>query len=198
MSQSIPPVALLVSHNVADYDVWKKAFDDHQSARKEAGCLGHDVHRGIDDPDRVTIYNPAGDVDKLKAFLEGPDLSEAMQSAGVQGVPTVTLMKPMSAEFTENRLLPGIVVTHDVEDYSRWRTAYDDFDAHRKQVGIVGHAVNQLLGNPNRVVIYHQAETADTLRAFLESAKLKEVMQSAGVVGAPDIQLVQAVDIAEY
>jgi len=198
MSQAMPPIAALISHKVADYESWKKAFDDHTAARKDASCLGHDVLRGIDDPDRVTIYNPAGDVDKLKAFLEGSDLPEAMRRAGVQGEPSVTLMKPMSAEFTGSRLLPGIVVIHDVEDYSRWRTAYDDFDEHRKQVGIVGHAVNQVLGNPNRVVIYHQAEQVDTLRAFVESARLKDVMQAASVVGAPDIQFVQSVDIAEY
>ena len=198
MSQAIPPVAVLVTHKVADYKTWKQAFDDHKPARQEASCVGHDVHRGIDDPDTVTIYNPAADVDKLKAFLDGTELPEAMLRAGVQGAPTVTLMKPMSASFPGDRLLPGIVVTHDVEDYDRWRTYYDDFDERRKQLGIVNHAVNQVLGQPNRVVIYHQAEQIDTLHAFLESAELRDIMQAAGVVGAPDIRFVQSVDIAEY
>jgi hypothetical protein len=37
-----------------------------------------------------------------------------------------------------------------------------------------------------------------TLRAFLDSAELKEVMQRAGVTGPPDIQFVEVVDFAEY
>jgi hypothetical protein len=37
-----------------------------------------------------------------------------------------------------------------------------------------------------------------SLRAFLDSAELKEGMQRAGVSGAPDIRFVEADDFAEY
>ncbi len=37
----LPPVAVLITHQVADYGVWKSVFDDHIQARKDASCLGH-------------------------------------------------------------------------------------------------------------------------------------------------------------
>jgi hypothetical protein len=37
------------------------------------------------------------------------------------------------------------------------------------------------------VVIYLQAESLEPLRAFASSPDLKQVMQAAGVIGAPDV-----------
>ena len=110
---------------------------------------------------------------------------------------SITLMKPMSLDDDE-RLLPAIVVDHLVADYDTWRAAYDAFDAQRRGMGIVGHAVNQELGNPNRVIVYHQAEDVETLRAFVESTELKEAMERAGVVGEPVIMFVQPVESVDY
>ena len=198
MSTDLPPVAVLVSHRVADYDAWKSAFDDHESTRVNASFLGHHINRGADDPNMVYIYGPAADVDKTKAFMDSPDLAEIMREVGVEGPPTITFMTPQLADFIPDQKLPGVIVTHAVEDYDTWRAAYDDFDEVRKQSGIIGHAVNQELGKPNQVIIYHQANDMSTLRAFIDSAELKEVMQRAGVTGPPDIQFVEVVDFAEY
>lgn len=198
MSHTIPPVAVLVSHRVADYDAWKKAFDDDAPARKEAGCLGHHINVGADDPRWVYVYCPATDADKLKAFIHSPEVAGVMKNAGVEGPPTIDFMTPKSADYIRDQKLPGIIVTHTVEDYDRWRVAYDGFDGFRKQSGIIGHAVNQELGNPNRVTIYHQANNMDSLRAFLDSPELKETMPSAGVIGAPDVKFVQVADFADY
>ena len=196
MSNELPPVAVLVSHHVANYDAWKKAFDDHASMRKEASFLGHSLGRGADDPNQVIVYLPATDVDK--AFVDSPDLAEKMKEAGVTGPPTITLMRPMSADFIPDKPLAGIIVKHAVEDYSKWRVQYDEFDDYRKKNGIVGHAVNQELDKPNQVIVYHQAETVDTLRTFVDSTELKECMKKAGVVGPPDIQFVNVVHWANY
>jgi len=198
MSQTIAPVAILVSHRVADFDAWKKAFDDDMPARKEASCLGHHINRGADDPGWVYVYCPATDVDKVKAFIHSPEVAEVMKNAGVEGPPTITFMTPKSADFIPDQKLPGIIVTHAVESYDRWRAAYDEFDGFRKQSGIIGHAVNQELGNPNQVTLYHQANDLGSLHAFVDAPELKETMQRAGVSGAPDIRFVQAVDFAEY
>jgi len=198
MSTDLPPVAVLVSHRVADYDAWKSAFDDHESARVNASFLGHHINRGADDPNMVYIYGPAADVDKTKAFMDSPALGEIMRSAGVEGPPTIKFMTPQHADFIPDQKLPGVIVTHAVEDYDVWRAAYDDFGDVRKQNGIVGHAVNQELGNPNEVIVYHQANDMSTLRAFLDSTELKEGMERAGVAEPPTIEFVEVVDFAEY
>ena len=198
MSHHLPPVAVLIAHRVADYGTWKKAFDADQPARREASCLGHHLNRGADDPNMVFIYCPATDAAKLKAFVTSPRLPEVMKTAGVQGAPTITFMKPMTADFIPDRLLPGVIVTHPVQDYGAWRQVYDELDGYRKRSGVIGHAVNQELGAPNRVIIYHQAEDLGALRALTGSTELKDAMKRGGVTGAPDIRFVEVADFANY
>ena len=89
-------------------------------------------------------------------------------------------------------------IRHPVEDYDRWKTAYDAFGPTQEKYGIAGHAVHQVLGNPNQVVVYHQGKDHEALRRFLDSPELKEAMQGAGVSSEPDIQFVQSLDLAEY
>ncbi len=198
MSSPIPAVAVLVSHRITSYETWKKAFDAHQPMREGASCLGHSVLRGVDDPKMVYIYSPATDVEKVKAFADSPSLQKAMKDAGVQGPPTLTLLKPMSDDTTNEPALAGMIVRHQVRDYGAWRKAYDQFDKTRKRLGILGHAVNQVLGNPKELVIYHQARDVDTLRSFFDSTELKEAMQRAGTSGTPEVHFVKEVEIAKY
>ena len=198
MSQKIPPVALFVAQRVADYETWKRVFDSHLPARTEAGCLGHHINRGADDPNMVYVYCPATDAAKARAFLESPDLGDVMKTAGVEGPPTVHVMRPMSADFIPDKILAGLIVSHAVEDYGVWREVYDGFDHYRKECGIVGHAVNQEYDDPNRVIVYHQAEALTTLRAFIDSNELKERMRDGRVAEPIEIRFVEVVDFADY
>jgi quinol monooxygenase YgiN len=196
--EPLPPASVLIGHQVADFDAWKVAFDQHMPARQEAGCLGHYVKRGVDDLDRVYMYCLANDAERLRAFLESDELADAMQRAGVQGEPMITLMQPMSRDLVSSRMLPGIIVMHEVQDYDAWRVFYDELDDFRQASGIVGHAVSREYDDPNQVIVYHQAEEVDALRDFVESTELKEAMERAGVVGEPEVHYIQVVDFAYY
>ncbi len=87
---------------------------------------------------------------------------------------------------------------HGVEDYDAWVEVYNAFDLHRKESGIVGHAVDRELDDPSNVIVYHQAEALTTLRAFVDSNELKERMREGGVKEPFEIRFVDAVDAAEY
>ena len=78
-------------------------------------------------------------------------------------------------------------VRHKVKEFGPWKKGYDAFDAMRKTMGVTGHGVYQVEGNPNEVTIYHHFGSMDQAKAFAESPKLQEAMAKAGVVGAPDI-----------
>lgn len=78
-------------------------------------------------------------------------------------------------------------VRHPVEDYSRWKKAYDDFGSERNAMGVRGDAVYQTAGKPNDVTIWHDFDSLEAAQAFASSDRLKEVMRSAGVAGAPTI-----------
>jgi len=80
-----------------------------------------------------------------------------------------------------------LFVRHKVKDYGAWKTAYDAFDAERKTMGVKAHGVFQAEDNPNDVTVYHEFASMEDAKTFTGSARLKEVMKSAGVEGAPDM-----------
>ncbi len=51
---------------------------------------------------------------------------------------------------------------------------------------------------PVALFVYHQANDMASLRAFLDSAELKEGMERAGVAEPPDIRFVEVSDFAGY
>lgn len=195
---SMPPIAALIAHRVADFDAWKKVFDDVVDMRREASVLGHDVARGIDDPDMVYVFCPAGDPEAFLAHVQSDELKSAMQQAGVVSQPVVLVLKPVHESFEMVFNGPALVVHHPVEDYDAWRQVYDEADDMRKGFGVVGDAINQGWDNPNQVVVYNQCQDLDQMRSMTDSDELKAAMQRAGVSGPPEIHFIQSVDVAEY
>ena len=57
----------------------------------------------------------------------------------------------------------------------------------RKTRGIIGHAANRSLDDPSLAVVYHQAESFDTLRSFLRSDDLRAAMKEAGATSEPEV-----------
>jgi len=78
-------------------------------------------------------------------------------------------------------------VRHNVSDYTTWRRHYNDFDAERRTMGVQGHAVYQAADNRNDVTVTHDFDTLQAAQAFASSARLREVMAGAGVLGAPTV-----------
>lgn len=80
-----------------------------------------------------------------------------------------------------------LFVKHDVEDFGKWKQAYDAFNVERESMGVIGHGVYQAEGKPNSVTIFHHFESMDAAKAFMGSDRLREVMMDAGVQGQPDV-----------
>lgn len=80
-------------------------------------------------------------------------------------------------------------IRHEVHDYATWRKGYDAFSAERERMGVAGAAVYRSVDNANDVTVTHDFKSADTAKDFATSARVKEVMEKAGVKGAPQIWL---------
>jgi hypothetical protein len=76
---------------------------------------------------------------------------------------------------------------HQVKDYTAWRKVYDDFAPTQKSMGVTSEAVYQSVDDPEDVTVTHDFDTIDQAHAFVESAELRETMQSAGVAGTPSV-----------
>ena len=80
---------LFVKHEVADFDVWKQAYDDFDAERATMGVTGAGVYQAEGNPNNVTIYHHFDSMDAAKSFMSSERLREVMVAAGVQGEPTV-------------------------------------------------------------------------------------------------------------
>ncbi len=195
---ALPPVAAVIIHEVADFDVWRRVFDADEPARRAAGILGHHIHRGADQPNRVTVYLPARSAEGLSAFLASPTLKATVKNAGATSAPTISLVAPTEDLTNKQRALAGVLVRHRVADYAAWKNAFDGHASARAAAGILGHAVNRATDDPSLVVVYLQGERLDALRAFAASPDLKAVMQAAGIIGAPEISFEQSAGWGHY
>jgi hypothetical protein len=82
-------VRMFVRHNVADYDAWRKVYDEFDEERRPMGVTGDAVFQSVDDPNDVTVWHDFAGVDEARAFVSSDALRSAMQRAGVQGEPQI-------------------------------------------------------------------------------------------------------------
>ncbi len=80
---------LFVRHKVADYAVWKKAYDDFDAERNGMGVTSAGAYQLDGYPNDITVYHAFATMDAAKAFGGSARLHEAMEGAGVQGRPEV-------------------------------------------------------------------------------------------------------------
>ena len=86
-----------------------------------------------------------------------------------------------------NQSLPpaAVVVRSRVADFDRWIAAFDTHEDVRRAAGILGDHINRAEADPNDVSIYMAVSDLDKAKAFSASDDLRERMQAAGVISAP-------------
>jgi heme-degrading monooxygenase HmoA len=80
-----------------------------------------------------------------------------------------------------------ILVQHSVDDYTKWKTGFDENAEIRKAAGSKGASVFRNADNPDQVTVLLKWDNLKNARAFAGSDELREAMQSAGVKGQPSV-----------
>jgi quinol monooxygenase YgiN len=80
-------------------------------------------------------------------------------------------------------------VRHTAADYAKWRVGFDAHEATRRAAGATGvQQVYRDVENPNTVTIIMEWDSAEKARKFAQDPALREVMEKAGVIGAPEVR----------
>jgi quinol monooxygenase YgiN len=182
-------IALIIVHEVEDYEMWKAKFDEHSSARQDAGMSDWALLTDRDNPNLVTVIESVGDMDAAEEFIVSEDLKSAMEGAGVVGEPdvwfsTVEVLDSEAAKSSNVRLY----VQHEVEDYDKWRTVFDSKSDLHAEAGVSPVAIARNLGNTNALTVVLTAADFETLENFANNPDLKEAMMNAGVVVEPEFK----------
>lgn len=83
---------LLVQHTVADFETWKKAFDDDENSRAEYKLSLVALGKNVKENDKVVVLINSSEVSNILDFLQNSGLEEKMKSAGVESEPTINIL----------------------------------------------------------------------------------------------------------
>ncbi len=75
---------VLIIHEVADYQSWKKVFDAASAIRREAGERSYQVLKYEKDANRIVHFSAWTSIDDAKRFFESPQLVQIRKEAGVK------------------------------------------------------------------------------------------------------------------
>lgn len=75
---------VLIIHEVADYDAWKRVFDGAAEIRKAAGERSYQVLRYDNEPRKIVHFSLWTSIAAARAFFESPRLVKIREEAGVK------------------------------------------------------------------------------------------------------------------
>jgi hypothetical protein len=84
-----------------------------------------------------------------------------------------------------------VLIRHSVEDFPKWKAAYDEHKPERIKAGVTENKLFQDADDPNMVTILFDAEDVQQAKEFTHSDEVREIMQKAGVVSQPDIHFLE-------
>ena len=84
---------ILVHSKVEDYNKWKSEFDENSDIRTQYGSKGGKVFQSADNPDELFVLLEWNNLDNARNFARSDDLKEAMQQAGVVGMPDISFIE---------------------------------------------------------------------------------------------------------
>jgi hypothetical protein len=182
-----PAITMLIKQKVANFAKWFPGYEAHDSMRVASGLHNFVVGRGIKDSNLVLVALHVDDTTKAKEFATSPGLMEAMKKAGVIGKPTIFYSINRFHDTTTDQSTERAIITFKVKDYDAWKKVFDGDKQDRMNAGITDRAINQYIDDPNMVSLVMAIADMKKAEDFMQRKELKHRMDSAGVVGPPDV-----------
>jgi hypothetical protein len=83
-------MAFILAHfEIDDYDTWKRGTFDADPAGRKGSAKGHQIFRGVDDPNKVFVGVEFASAEEATSFRERLLASGALDSITVVTPPTV-------------------------------------------------------------------------------------------------------------
>src|SRR5262249_15764319 len=104
-------------------------------------------------------------------------------------IPSLAATPPAYRHSSGEAFMGVLMIHHKVKDYAAWRPHFDKHKSTRKAAGFSREQVFQDVDAPNTVTIVMEFADLRQAQAFGASDDLKQRMKAAGVVGKPEIRL---------
>ncbi len=86
-----------------------------------------------------------------------------------------------------------VIVTHEVKDFATWKKVYDDDAPNRNKSDMKVDWVYTAVDNPNKVTIIGEFPNSGAVNGFMDNPELKAAMEKGGVMGKPEIKVLNKV-----
>lgn len=182
-----PTPAVAVMHAVESWQEWKKHYDADKDSRQEMGMETLGIFVSPEDQNYVTVFIKTPNHEKAKEFSNSAELKETMEKAGVLEEPRMLYMDIIRMPTRDYDQKYRMMVTHEVEDYEKWKEVFDQHAPERREAGLELIGIGRNHDNPDEISVMLAFDDMDSARLFAESQDLKEAMDEAGVIGSPTI-----------
>ena len=75
---------VLIIHEVANYEAWKRVFDNAATIRQQAGERSYQVLKYENDPNKIVHFSVWTSSEDARRFFESPELVQIRKEAGVK------------------------------------------------------------------------------------------------------------------
>ena len=82
----------------------------------------------------------------------------------------------------------NVHIRHKVADYERWKEVFDAFIDVRRAGGEISYRIFRPLDDPDNQLLLFEWSDEESVKSFLDSAPLRDAMQSAGVLEPPVLE----------
>ncbi|HVS92154.1 MAG TPA: hypothetical protein VHE59_08995 [Mucilaginibacter sp.] len=188
---TVPFDVVDVVHSIKDYAKWRPVFDADSANRKAAGMQTVAVGRNADNPNSILVAVKVPDVAKAKAFMADPKLKATMDKSGVVSKPDVQFYHMIRMNGGPSKR--WVVINHKVKDFNAWLKVYDgEGEAKRASEGYTDRALGRGIDDTTMVHLVFTVTDMAKAKAAIFSDEKKKLMESAGVIGKPDIRFYNA------
>ena len=87
----------------------------------------------------------------------------------------------------------NVILSHEVKDFAVWKNTFNEGEPLRVKSGVKTTGVYASVDNPNHITITTEFQNIDAVHGFINNPELKASMELAGVIGKPDIKILNKV-----
>ena len=134
----------------------------------------------------LLVATKADDVAKAKAFGKSAELKARMKELGVTGTPVMDLITTVYQDTAQVSTDLRAMTMVTVKDWDAWRTSFESRRQDRINAGLIDRVYGYDPDDNHKVTIVVAVTDTAKANAFWNSDKLKQDMQTGGVVGKPE------------
>ncbi|MDZ4714033.1 MAG: hypothetical protein SH819_01070 [Cytophagales bacterium] len=172
--------AVAVTHEVGDFKTWLLAYKSLSNPESRLS-----IYSSPEDPNLVTIFELTKSHADAKSAFASAEFKENLLAEGVTSDPIFNFFDVKFRALSTTPKTYRLGVSHEVEDYDRWKKIFDEDEPTRAKANLELRAISTNAESPRMVNILFATDDFQKAKDVINSEELKKRMEMAGVKTEP-------------